>query len=137
MEFLTGKDRAPGSGWSVRDRGLAEALTEYEDSFCSGCGQKKSVAWDEDTNGWWEVHDVVCEACAALEVARKETKDPEPGAMQYPVLEDDYKPSGAALLKQDHAERRASQARQERHVSHHVPDESLRAKSAQAQPRDE
>lgn len=118
---MTGKDRAPGSGWSIRDRCLAEALTEHEDAVCSGCGQKKDAAWDEDTNGWWEAHTVVCEACAALEVARKETKDRDPGSLDYVTLSADFKPSGASLLKQDQAERHRRHAGEKSDVSHDVP----------------
>jgi hypothetical protein len=59
--------------------------------MCScGCGQRRDVAWDGDTNGWWTAHEVVCEAGAALEAARKEKKEPEPGSMLYVALSDEY-----------------------------------------------
>lgn len=77
--------------WRGRDRLLAEALLEYEDSFCPGCGQPKDKAWDPASNGAWEAESIVCESCAAMQRAENETKEPEPGSMQYAVFnEDDY-----------------------------------------------
>lgn len=88
MEFLR--------GWSSRDRGLAEALTELEDQRCGGCGQKRELAWDPDTNGWWDHHEVTCEACAELERAKAEAKDPEPGAKGYVVFNNGRSEGGAS-----------------------------------------
>lgn len=76
--------------WSSRDRGLAEALTALEDQSCPGCNQKRSLAHDPETDGWWEHHEVVCNACAELERARKESKDPEPGAKGYVALDPEW-----------------------------------------------
>lgn len=79
--------------WSDRDRGLAEALTIVEDGLCpGGCGQKRDLAWNGDTDGWWESHEVVCAACAELERAQKEAKEPEPGVLRYVSLGEDYEP---------------------------------------------
>lgn len=90
MEFITGRPRV-SDGWSVRDRGLAEALTELEDRVCRDCGQKRELAWNPDTNGWWDVHDVVCEACAALDEERDVKKKPEHGAKPIVTLDESYR----------------------------------------------
>lgn len=88
MEFIR--------GWSSRDRGLAEALTELEDQKCSGCGHPRELAWNPETNGWWDHHEVVCEACAELERVKAETKNPEPGAMPYLTLDPEWSKGGDA-----------------------------------------
>lgn len=86
---MLGKSR-PHEGWSVRDRGLAEALTEYEDRFCSGCGQRRDEAWDPVTSGHYEAHEQVCNACAAVDDAHKEHKEPVPGLKVFASLRGDF-----------------------------------------------
>jgi Mlc titration factor MtfA (ptsG expression regulator) len=41
-------------------------LTVYEDGLCSGCGQPRERAWNEDMEGWYEAHRVLCQACQAV-----------------------------------------------------------------------
>ena len=71
---------------------LAEAFTEYEtNAFCSGCGQHKSKAWNEDTAGSWERKHVTCYACQA---SAQNTTPLEPGQLGYMSLnEKDYQQS--------------------------------------------
>lgn len=38
------------------------------------------------------MHEIVCEAGAALEQAQKEAKDPELGVLRYVSLGEDYEP---------------------------------------------
>ncbi len=51
------------AAWSARDRGLAEALIEYEDGLCPGCGQPVDHAWDPRSEGEYEAHERTCMAC--------------------------------------------------------------------------
>lgn len=60
--------------------------------MCADCHQSRALAWNEDTDGWWQHREVVCNACAELDRARAETKDPEPGARPYVVLDPEYTP---------------------------------------------
>lgn len=87
--------------WPARDRGLAEALIEYEGSFCEGCGQPKDSAWDPESDGSFEVHEFTCSGCKAMAVHEKETTgEPEPGEKTYVSLnEKDYKIAKARAAK--------------------------------------
>lgn len=105
MEFITGRDRK-SQGWSVRDRGLAEALTEYEDRFCSGCGQRREAAWDPVTSGFYEAHEVICNGCAAVEEHQKSQKTPTPGGKVFPVLDEGF---DIDAKRAEEAEARAAQ----------------------------
>lgn len=52
--------------WLDSDRALALALTEYEQSLCPcGCGQPRELAWNPDSEGWWQVGHLRCYAGAA------------------------------------------------------------------------
>lgn len=90
----------------MRDRGMAEALTEYEDRFCSGCGQRRDAAWDPVTSGFYEAHEVVCNGCAAVEEHQKSQKEPTPGSKVYPTLEEGF---DLAAKRAEEAEARAAQ----------------------------
>lgn len=105
MEFITGRDRV-SQGWSVRDRGLAEALTEYEDRFCSGCGQRRDEAWDPVTSGQYEAHEVICNGCAAVDEHQKSKKEQTPGAKVFPSLFADF---DIDAKRAEEAEERAAQ----------------------------
>lgn len=48
------------------DRALAVALTLYEDGLCSGCGQPRDRAWNDDMAGYYEPHTALCLACNAV-----------------------------------------------------------------------
>lgn len=78
--------------WSDRDRALAQALIDYEESsFCPGCHQLKSKAFDPASEGEWEL-DVVakCYACETLEGKNKdEAEEPLPGELQSLVLNEE------------------------------------------------
>ena len=52
--------------WSAIDRTLALALTQYEDGLCAGCGQPRERSWNEDMDGYYEVHSRTCQACQAV-----------------------------------------------------------------------
>lgn len=68
--------------WSEEDRALAVALDLHERALCpGGCGHYLDETSEED--GWHEVHTVVCDACAARDRYREETKDREPGEILY------------------------------------------------------
>lgn len=90
---ITGQ-RLPSQRWTARDRTLAEALLEYEDSFCPGCGQPKSKAWNDKTDGWWEQESLHCFACEMIEnqrkIAEKSDKESEPGELTYMTLDDGW-----------------------------------------------
>lgn len=70
-------------------------MTALEDQSCPDCHQKRELAYDPETDGWWEHHEVVCHACAALERARKESKDPELGTKGYVAIDPEWDASGA------------------------------------------
>lgn len=61
------------------------ALLAYEDSLCSGCGQPKDVAYNPDSIGWFEAHEVTCAGCAADQEHRNRDKQSSPGAKTYVV----------------------------------------------------
>lgn len=70
--------------WPEKDRLLAEALIHFEDTaHCSGCGQLKSQAWDEDST--WDTGTVTCYACKAQAEDKTET---DPGVLKYMVLDE-------------------------------------------------
>ncbi|WP_123378619.1 hypothetical protein [Pseudokineococcus lusitanus] len=55
--------------WRRTDRALQVALTLYEDSLCT-CGHPRDRAWNDDSDGHWEVAEHICQACAARDRAR-------------------------------------------------------------------
>lgn len=91
--------RDPGSRWTEHDTSLAVALTVYEQSLCSGCGQPahESMSADADPgnrDGLWHYEvdlPVRCHACTALDEAAKPYQDvPAPSALRFlPVKIDD------------------------------------------------
>ena len=85
--------------WDERDRVLAEALIEYEETaFCPGCHQPRSKAWDEATAGSWQHDTIKCYACEGQEQLSKGSNDPEPGELRFlTVNEDDVKRARARL----------------------------------------
>ena len=64
--------------WGARDRGLAEALIEHEDSL-GPHGIPWSRALDPDSDGWFEVVEVTDHAQAALDRWHKANPKPGPG----------------------------------------------------------
>jgi len=65
--------------WSTRDRGLAEALIAWEDSLCPGCGQPIDRAWDPRSEGEYEAHEHICEACKAKAAREKDGREHQAG----------------------------------------------------------
>lgn len=51
--------------WDDEQRTRMEALAEYEDGVCSGCGLHSSIA---DTDPLFTLEDKVCPVCRAAEV---------------------------------------------------------------------
>lgn len=74
---------APGEPWSIRDRGLAEALILHEQGI-GPHGQPLRLALDDDNGGWFEAEWRTDHAQAAIDQARKEIKDVGPG--MFPVV---------------------------------------------------
>lgn len=75
--------------WGERDRVLAEALIEFEESaYCPGCGQLKSKAWDEASSGSWDMATVHCYACEHKDGKGKDSEDPSPGDLQFMTLDE-------------------------------------------------
>lgn len=68
-EFLT--------DWSERDRGLAVGLIALEEQTTYGFPVDEAT--DPDSDGHYVVERVINYPAAAVERARKEDKDPEPG----------------------------------------------------------
>lgn len=72
---------------------LTEALAQYERALCPDCKQPGWLAFDFDTNGWYEVKaDCVCQACAAREQWAEEHKDMEPGQKISVMLDPGFEP---------------------------------------------
>ena len=59
----------PDGPWLEEDRLLAMALTHHEDSLHS-CGHPMDRTFDPRSEGEFEAHDAICQACAARQ--RKE-----------------------------------------------------------------
>jgi hypothetical protein len=93
--------------WSERDRKLAEStILKDRALYCQcGCGQLKRLAHDPDTEGWWKVGEVRCEARVAMEQDIEDDKKPEPGVLKYVYLDPAYKPSAHAGEPVDEATR--------------------------------
>lgn len=74
--------------WTARDRGLAEALLQYEDGLHS-CGHPLSRSAHPDMDGYYEVDtEVVCYACAAQASWEKDNKpDDRPPGQVVRVLD--------------------------------------------------
>ena len=68
--------------WLLADRLLAVALTEYEDGLCSGCGQPRDRAWNDDMVGMYEPHTGTCAACLAM-AEHEELHKRGPGEHRY------------------------------------------------------
>lgn len=66
---------------------MAMALTAFEDSVCSGCGQPASIARGDHNVGRLEVvaDEIICHGCEALESHRESEKDKHqpPGQKTY------------------------------------------------------
>lgn len=71
---MLGRD-ADGS-WTSKDRKLARALTEYEDSLCSSCGYPRHVCSDDENEEFFKISRSICYAKAAID---EETKTGEDG----------------------------------------------------------
>lgn len=76
--------------WGERDRVLAEALIEFEDTaYCPGCGQLKSEAWDPASQGAWDYQTIHCYSCEHKDKQAKQNDDATPGELK--VLAVDHK----------------------------------------------
>lgn len=64
---------------------LTLALTAHEDSLCPGCGQPKDVAYNPDSDGWYEAAEVVCAGCKAQHDHGKGQKEPTPGGKVFVI----------------------------------------------------
>lgn len=51
--------------WTADDRSLMVALELYESTLCAGCGEPRAIAWHAETEGEYEAHRFVCNACEA------------------------------------------------------------------------
>lgn len=58
-------ERAPTATWTEHDWLLAQALTVYEGSLCSGCGHPVAETMGEENDGEWESEEFRCHACTA------------------------------------------------------------------------
>lgn len=88
--------------WPERDRALAQALIDYEaTAFCPRCHQLKSIAYDEVSDGAWELSKTVhCYACADMEEQEKDLDEPEPGELRSLKLnKEDIKQARLALKR--------------------------------------
>lgn len=74
--------RKPTKPWLPSDRLLSIALTLHEQSRAS-CGHYMDEAFGG--RGSWEVHEVVCAACAAIEKHHDAHEKPTPGAKVFAV----------------------------------------------------
>lgn len=73
--------------WTERDRLMALALQQHEDSVHS-CGVPSSVAFGDDNVGRVEWQETICHACESRESATSNDKNPYPGKVFYPAWED-------------------------------------------------
>lgn len=64
---------------------LTLALTVYEESLCSGCGQDKSISYNPDAEGWFEAREVTCAGCAAQQRHGEGSKSQTPGGKLFVV----------------------------------------------------
>lgn len=71
--------------WTVTDRVLAVALTLSKDLLCPGCGQPKHESWNPDSEGYFDVKEADCQACAALDRDSKAHKEHDPARKAWTV----------------------------------------------------
>lgn len=67
--------RLPGEAWTKRDAALAQAAKTLDWSRCSGCGQPRWLAHNQ--NSYFTPKRVKCESCEAIEVLKAERPLPE------------------------------------------------------------
>lgn len=92
--------------WSERDRKLAESTILKRAQYCScGCGQLKRLAHNPDTEGWWQIEEIRCEARVAIEQANEDDEKPEPGVIKHVYLSPEYKPPAETAASIDPARR--------------------------------
>ncbi len=76
--------------WCETDCLLDRAISEYEQRLCGcGCGFWSSETRGEDFDGEFKAVEVVCNARAAIDLHRKETKKPTPGALVWAARKTD------------------------------------------------
>ena len=88
----------PWPEWGETDVALALARRRHEQLICKcGCGQWAPLAWDPDTDGWWEMcteppEAPICYAGAAVDEWRRDTKPDqiEPGVIPTVQLDPDF-----------------------------------------------
>lgn len=69
-------ERRPGQRWTDRDALLLQALTYYEASLCSGCGQPMWLGMDPDTEGHWKAPlPTRCHPCTAIAIRMKDYEE--------------------------------------------------------------
>jgi hypothetical protein len=56
-------ERPPTAVWTEQDGLLAQALTLYEGSLCSGCGHPVAETMGEENDGEWTSEEFRCHAC--------------------------------------------------------------------------
>lgn len=65
--------------WTEKDRKLVVAFTQYEAGMCS-CGYPVHICHHPENDGYFDVHQTVCYAEAAIDAFRgTEEYKPEPG----------------------------------------------------------
>lgn len=80
--------REDSGRWDDRDRVMALALQEYEDSLHS-CGVSSFVAFGDDNLDRVDWKESICHACESLDAKRNDKGSNEyPGKFLYPVWED-------------------------------------------------
>ena len=80
-----------GSGWSDRDRELAQSLDLFEGTLCGGCGHSTLETGDPDREGWYDAEPMICAGCQAIQKAQADA-DPEPGVRWAARLNPAYTP---------------------------------------------
>ena len=80
--------------WTRKDRMLAVALTIHEDGLCNGCGQPRDRSWNEDMEGEYKAHRVLCQGCQAahLEQDAHGPKKPAESIFVRDLSESGYEP---------------------------------------------
>jgi hypothetical protein len=73
--------------WSPKDRSLALALTTHEDGLCPACGHPRDRSWNEDMEGHYVAHKVLCQGCQAAHLHADAHGQPGPAERVYVIDE--------------------------------------------------
>lgn len=87
--MLLGLEGKKAKRWTKHDYMLAMAVDRLDKEKCAKCGHPAWIAYNEDPTIQFEIEEVECYACAALESHEEKQKKQKPGATSVAVAKHD------------------------------------------------